>query len=388
VPRELIGLAADLLAGARRILVIRPDNIGDVILTGPLFRNLRQHAPDAILGLLASRAGSTAAPLLPWIDEVMESRPVWQDLGGDLPQDPARELAFIEQLRDGQWDAAIIATSFRQTAWAPAYACYLAGIPVRVGFAPDFGGSLLSHPVDAPPIELHQALRNLRLLEGIGVPVDGEDLQIEVPEAALAAVTSRLAMAGIEPGEPILVVPGASASARRMDPERFARAARTLSRATGRPIVVTGSAREHGLVRACHDAIRRDDADVNAIVVDDLDVAGFAALIDVAGVVLCGNSSALHFADALGRPLVAAYAGTDLVSQWEPRTSRASLVSLPVACSPCYRIDCPIGNACLQLDPDELAHRALAVLDEQLAEAPGDRGPARRARTGGAACVA
>src|SRR4051812_767334 len=130
----------DPLARAERILVIRPDNIGDVILTGPLFRNLRRRIPNATLGLMASRAGATAVPLLPWIDEVLESRPVWQDLGGALPHDPARERAFIEQLSDGRWDAAIIATSFRQTAWPPAYAAYLAGIPIRIGFAPDFGG--------------------------------------------------------------------------------------------------------------------------------------------------------------------------------------------------------------------------------------------------------
>jgi ADP-heptose:LPS heptosyltransferase len=377
----------DPFRSPERILVIRPDNIGDVILTGPLFRNLSRHYPSATLGILASRAGATAAPLLPWIDEVVEAQPVWQDLGGRLPQDPDRELEFVEFLRGGRWDVAIIATSFRQTAWPAAYATYLAGIPLRVGFAPDFGGSLLTHPVDPPPVEVHQAVRNLRLLEAIGVPVLDDDLEIVLPVGAAASIDARLASRGISPREPILVVPGASAPARRMAPERYGRAAALLGAATGRPVVVAGTPKERALVEACVATIPG-----GIPLAGDLSVPEFAALVDAAAIVLCGNSSALHLADATRRPVVAAFAGTDLVSQWEPRASRASLLSVPVACSPCYRIECPIGNACLSLDPDDIAHRALAILEEApgaiARPATGAARARRRSHEGGIACVA
>jgi ADP-heptose:LPS heptosyltransferase len=370
----------EALAGVGRVIVIRPDNIGDVILTGPLFRTVREALPDATLGLLASPGGATAAPLLPWIDEVVVTRPVWQDLGGHLPLDPAREQAFIELLADGHWDAAIIATSFRQTAWPAAYACYLAGIPIRVGFARDFGGSVLSHPLPPPADDLHQGLRNLRLAEGLGLDVADDEPEIAIPADAAAEIATRLAKLGIERGDAILVVPGASAAARRMEPERYGRAAAVLAAATGRPILVTGTTRERGLLAAV-----RESAPM-AIELSDLSVPAFAALIDAAAVVLCGNSAALHLADALRRPVVVAYSGTDLVSQWEPRATRAALLSVPVECSPCYRIDCPIGVACLRLDPDDLAHRALAFLDDVAAPRPrpvtgdGESGSHRRRR--------
>src|SRR5690606_19824984 len=75
---------------ARRLLVIRADNIGDVVMTGPALRAVKRALPTARLELLASPAGATAAPLLPWIDGVLCRRVLWQDLGR-LPHDPARE---------------------------------------------------------------------------------------------------------------------------------------------------------------------------------------------------------------------------------------------------------------------------------------------------------
>src|SRR4051812_2412910 len=167
------------LAGARRVLVLRLDNLGDVLLTGPVFRALRAALPDAELVLLASPGGAAAASLLPWVDRVETVRAVWQDAQGRLPLDPARELALVERLRALDADAAVILTSFSQTAWAPAYACYLAGIPVRAGHAPDFGGSLLSHPVPGPAPE-HQADRNLHVVRALGVPVADPSLSARV----------------------------------------------------------------------------------------------------------------------------------------------------------------------------------------------------------------
>jgi ADP-heptose:LPS heptosyltransferase len=348
----------DPFARARRVLVMRTDNIGDVVLAGPLLRALRAHLPTAHIGLLASPAGAKAAPLLPWIDEVVESRPLWQDLGGRLPFDPERELGFIAAVRDGAWDATVIATSFRQTAWAPAYAAYLAGIPVRIGFAPDFGGSVLSHPVPPPDPALHQALRNLELLERLGIATGSADLELELPEPAVARAREVVARVGALPGEPIVVVPGASAPARRMAPQRFGAAAAVAARESGRPVIVVGTARERSLVEAVVQTCPG-----GASVTGELTVPEFAAVVAAAGGVLCGNSAALHVADAFARPLVAAYGGTDLASQWEPRRSRASLASVPVACSPCYRIECPIDHPCMDLDPEVLGRRLVGLME-------------------------
>jgi len=369
------------LAGADRILVVRPDNIGDVILAGPVFGALRRHRPAATLGLLGSRAGRSAAPLLPAIDEVIEAQPAWQDLGGRLPLDPERELGLIRTIAEGGWDAAVILTSFRQTAWAPAYAAYLAGVPVRIGFAADFGGALLTHAIAPPPVEVHQGTRNERLLAAVGVAVEDGDFELAIPREAKASVAARLRDGGVR-ARPVVVVPGASAPARRMAPERYGAAAGRIASRTGRDIVVTGTSREAATLAATAQAAR------HATVFDDLSVPELAALIDESSLVLCGNSAALHIADALHRPVVSAYSGTDLPSQWVPRRAPSTLLTVPVDCSPCYRITCPIGNACLALDPDAIAEAGLALLESvrEHGTAPRPTTTARQ-RDGGAACV-
>jgi ADP-heptose:LPS heptosyltransferase len=75
---------------ARNIVAVRLDNIGDVLMLGPALRAVKESSPRARLTLLGTPGGTTAAPLLPWIDDVMVWRPVWQDVGGHIPFDPAR----------------------------------------------------------------------------------------------------------------------------------------------------------------------------------------------------------------------------------------------------------------------------------------------------------
>jgi len=69
----------------RRLLVVRLDNIGDVILLSPALRALHQALPQAAITLMASPAGSQAAPLLPWVDDLIVHRAVWQDVSHRLP---------------------------------------------------------------------------------------------------------------------------------------------------------------------------------------------------------------------------------------------------------------------------------------------------------------
>jgi ADP-heptose:LPS heptosyltransferase len=347
------------LHDARRVLVVRLDNLGDVLLTGPTFRALRHALPDAELVLLASPGGAAVAPLLPWVDRVETARAVWQDAQGRLPLDPARELALVDRLRALDADAAVILTSFSQTAWAPAYACYLAGIPVRAGHAPDFGGSLLTHPVSGPAPD-HQAERNLHVIRALGVAVADDDLEVGIPATATHAAERLLAAAGIDDvAAPVIVLPGASCAARRYAPDRFAAAARTLAAEHGLPVVVAG---------ADTDRERELTATVARLVPGAIDLGGrtavpeLAAIIARAAVVLTNDSLGMHLADALRVPVVAAFAGTDREAEWAPRRSPARTLRRETTCAPCRLFACPIGHPCLDLEPALVAEAAAALL--------------------------
>ncbi|MCA9972780.1 MAG: glycosyltransferase family 9 protein, partial [Anaerolineales bacterium] len=234
----------------RRLLVVRLDNAGDVVLLSPALRALRAALPDAAITLLASPAGSQVAPLLPWVDAVLTHRAVWQDLAAG-PPDPQHVHALVDTLRRARFDAAVLFTSFSQSPYPPAMACYLAGIPLRLGQSALFGGGILSTCIQPPPDVYHQADRNLHLLAAAGFPIPDPHLALHVPNAVQAAADALLRRRGVDPAAPfILVAPGASCAARRYPPRRFAAALRLLAAQTPLPIVVTGSAREAAHVRA------------------------------------------------------------------------------------------------------------------------------------------
>ncbi len=358
-------LAALAALPAARILAVRLDNIGDVVMLGPALRAVKAALPTAHLTLLCSPAGAQAAPLLPWVDAVLGHRAVWQDASGALPLDPARELTFADTLRVGNYDAALIFTSFSQSPYPPAFACYLAGIPVRVGQSREFGGSLLSQWVTPPPDHAHQADRNLHLVVEVGFASRGAHLELCLPPDAVRAADDALQSCGIAPGEPFaLLAPGASAAARRYDPARFAEVVRGFIAATGWPVVVVGSARDGermAPVLALADPGPSGHPRVFSLV-GATDVPTLAALTARAGILFANDSGPMHLADAFRRPMVILYSGTERESQWEPRAAPATLLREPTHCAPCHRFTCPYHMECLAIAPERVVDAALALL--------------------------
>jgi len=342
----------------QRILVMRLDNIGDVIMTGPFFRALRSALPAAHLTLMASPAGSQAALMLPWIDEVLVDRVVWQDASGTMPLDPERELKRILTLRDHQFDAAFILTSFSQSPFPAAYACYLAGISVRIGQSKEFGGSVLSHWQKSPPDQIHQVDRNLSLLKFAGIPLAGRHLELSISQEIQAQASDRLQAAGVNSDRPYVVLaPGASCSARRYDPLRFAEVSSLLSAQTGLPIVLVGNARERELVSPFLGRSRPVTYLVGETTVPEL-----AAVIRGSALVLANDSAPMHIAEAFLKPMVVLYSGTELEEQWQPRFAPARLLRQPTDCSPCYNFRCPYSMECLDFPAEDVVAAALAQL--------------------------
>lgn len=343
----------------RRVLAVRLDNLGDIVMTGPALRALRARWPDASITLLASPAGSAAARLLPWVDEILPHRAVWQDASNALPLDPAREQAFIADLAARRFDAAFIFTSFSQSPWPPAYACYLAGIPVRVGHSHGFGGGLLTLQAPAMPGSVHQVDRNAALVEAAGLAVGRRALAVAVPPGANERAHRALAAHGIGEEDPFVVLaPGASCAARRYSAAKFAGAAAAIADRLSCPVLITGSPRETALVetvrlRAASPAVRSLDSGV--------DVIALAAILSRARLLVGNNSGPMHLADAVRCPMVILYSGTDLEEQWRPRSAPSILLRRATPCHPCYGFECPYQMECLDVPPEEVVSAGLSM---------------------------
>ncbi|GAA4465999.1 glycosyltransferase family 9 protein [Phytohabitans houttuyneae] len=377
-PAALAGPPVDW-AALRRVLVVRPDNLGDVVMAGPAVRALHRAAPNARLDLLAAPAGAAVAALVPHVDGVLTAPVSWQQLDpAEVPPDADR--ALVRRLARGRYDAAVVLTSFSQSPWPAAYLCRLAGVPVRVGESKEFGGAGLTHWVPAPPDASHQVDRMLHVLERVGVPSAGAELRLDLPPPARVEAREALARRGIGAGEPYAVLlPGASCPARRYPPERFARVAADLS-AAGLAVVVAGSAREAALVAQVTGAGRATTTGPvpparhatttaptprtrRATVTGEtgLGVPGLAALIAGSAVVVSNNSGGAHLASASGRPVVVLFAGTEEPAQYAPRGTPAAVLTVPTSCAPCRQLRCPYGLECLDIPPPDVARHALRL---------------------------
>ncbi|NJL83401.1 MAG: glycosyltransferase family 9 protein [Chloroflexaceae bacterium] len=329
----------------RNLLVMRLDNIGDVIMTTPALRSLREALPQAKITLMTSPGGSLVVPLLPWIDEAIAWQVLWQDLG-NLAFDPQREWDLIAALSARDFDGAIIFTSFSQSPHPAALVGNLAGIPLRLGESKENGLGILTHPVAPAPDDLHQVDRNLRLIEAVGFPVRDRNLALAIP--AVSPVS----------GSYIVLNPWTSCQSRNYDVMRFAVAANQLSQITGWPVAVTGVAKDRARSQSLL-AYLENPRDL----LGKTSLAELVALIARAKLLLSNNTSTMHIADATKTPSVILFAGTELECQWRPRSAPAKLLRRPTPCSPCYAFACPYNLECLEIAPEEVVAAGLELLD-------------------------
>ncbi|TQM45388.1 glycosyltransferase family 9 protein [Pseudonocardia cypriaca] len=339
------------LAAARRLLVVRADNIGDVVTTTPALRALRAAAPHARIDLLASPAGSAVVPMVPELDGVLVTSASWQQLPGASGADQRAEQELLGRIAAGGYDVLIVLTSFSQSPWPVAHLGLLAGIGTRVVHSREFGGAVATHWVTPPPDGTHQVDRALHLLGAIGVPHRGLETALSVPADA------RRDAATLVPRRPFAVLaPGASCAARRYPAERFGAAAALLADA-GLPVLVAGSEREGPLVAEVVAAAAHPDVTP----VPPVPLPVFTALIARAAVAVTNNSGGMHLADAVRTPVAVTYGGTERLEELCPRSTPATLLSRPVPCSPCRQLQCPFQHECLDIPPGEVAAAALAL---------------------------
>lgn len=331
---------------ARRILCVRLDNLGDVLMTTPAIRALKRSAPDRHVTLLASHAGAIAAPRIPEIDAVIAYDAPWMKLA--QPTLACADLAMRSTLESRRFDAAAIFTVYSQSALPAALFCHLAGIPLRLAHCRENPYHLLTDWVRDTEPETgvrHEVRRQLDLVAAVGARTEDERLSFRVGAEDRMRAAMKLAEAGIDAERPwIAMHPGATAASRRYDPERFARVGLELAKILGCQVAVTGGASERELA----ERVRRLAGPGARSLAGRLDLAEFAGLIAQAPLLISNNTGAVHVAAAVGTPVVDLYALTN--PQHTPWRVPHRVLSRDVPCRNCCKSVCPHGtNACLDI---------------------------------------
>jgi lipopolysaccharide heptosyltransferase II len=325
----------------RRVLVLRPDHLGDLLFATPALRRLRAALPDAeIVGLV----GPWGEPILgrsPHLDGLIAWDVPWfnrRSRGGPLaPYLSALRLARL--LRERQFDAALV---LRFDFWWGALAAHLAGIPRRIGYGVPEVAPFLTDAVPYLGVR-HEVERNHALVAALvgetERPADprSEPVEFAISSAEAAAADELLARHGIRPDERLVVVhPGAGGRLKLWTAHGFAAVGDALSRRHGARLVLTGGPGEADLTSAV----------ARASAVSPIDLAGqtslgvLAALLRRALLVVGPDSGPLHVAVAVGTPTVHLYGPVDerLFGPWgDP--ARHAVVRHALPCAPCNRLD-------------------------------------------------
>jgi lipopolysaccharide heptosyltransferase II len=330
---------------ARRILCVRLDSLGDVLMCTPAMRALRQAVPGRTLTLLGSPSGAAALPFVPELIDAIAWEAPWSNCA---PNPPTRTdgLALVASLAARAFDAAVVFTTYTQSALPAALLCQLAGIPLRLAHCRENPYGLLTDWIPDPEpgtIVRHEVQRQLALVQRIGCRSGAPGLSFVPRPADVASTRVRLDAAGIDPDRPYLLLhPGASAASRRYPAAHWAQVLRLLAHDPQLPLVLTGNAAESELV----DQIQFASAVPAISLTGRLTLGELGAALQRAAVVVTNNTGPAHMAAAVGTPVVDLYALTN--PQHTPWHVRSRVLFHDVPCRFCYKSTCPEGHqACL-----------------------------------------
>ncbi|PYS84678.1 MAG: lipopolysaccharide heptosyltransferase II [Acidobacteria bacterium] len=342
----------------KRVIVRGANWVGDSVMTVPALRELRRALPGAHV-TLATRA---------WAEGIFEGADFIDDLlinkretrGAGMVRGEAREW------RARRFDLAVLFPN----AFAPALVAALARVPVRLGYATQGRGLLLTHPLRVPVWRAgrHEVYYYLnivaeleRLLDGSSSNEPGEPrISLEVSERRQDFARGLLREHGARLERPLVALcPGSTNSrAKRWPAERFAALADMLVERAGADVFLVGAGEELDVSLEVARGMRNRPA----VLTGRTDLAQTAALLSVADLLVTNDTGPAHVAAAVGCPVVVIFGPTNPATT-RPLSPLAEVVRRPPDCAPCMLRDCPIDHRCMTaITAEEVFGRSLAAL--------------------------
>jgi lipopolysaccharide heptosyltransferase I len=308
----------------RRILLIKPSSLGDIVHAMPTLAALRERFPQAEVTWLVKRQWASLVEVIGGVDHICV---VERGLRGWLGQVPSLRAARFDLVVDLQG-------LFRSGAMA-----WLTGCGRRIGFANAREGSpwFYTQRVAVPAAPMHAVDRYLLVAEALGAarPAEPRFDFVDRPEDRQAA-EALLTQAGLAASSRwIAMNVSARWETKRWPPQHFAEAADRLSEAQALPIVFMGGPAERPETHAVMAHMRTKAVDLTG----RTPVGLLPGLLRRAAVLVTNDSGPMHIAAAVGTPVVALFGPTDPVKTG-PYGPGHVVLSHAVECRPCFRRDC------------------------------------------------
>ena len=352
-----------------KILVISPSWVGDCMLMQPMLMRLKQRYPDCRIDVFAP----------PWTEKLLRAMSEVHDVIINPFPHGALQLAaryrLGKQLRAARYDQAIVLPN----SWKSALVPFFAHIPLRTGFVGESRYLLLNDarkldkqklplmverfaqfaeaPARSTPVGTTPLLRSDPSADAQGeIPRPLANPKLAIGEALRDAALLKLNTKNLCPGtrltldQPVAVFcPGAEyGPAKRWPAAYYADIAQRL-RQHGYAVWLVGSTKDKPVA----DEIDRLAGAQCINLCGRTDLGDALALLASAQLVISNDSGLMHLAAALDKPMLALF-GSSSPQFTPPLSAQAQVVKLDIACSPCFKRECPLGhfNCMIKLTPD------------------------------------
>lgn len=313
----------------RRVLLIKPSAIGDVVHTLPILNLLRKRWPEAHIAWLLTPACAGLLEGHPLLNEVILFERRRFGRSWRHPSSAAGLWSFMKSLRRRRFDLVIDLQGLLRSGWMS----WQTRSPIRIGFAGarEFAPLFYTHRVDVGDGEQHAVDRYLKLAAALGC-----EGPVEFPFHVTDA--DREGAAALLNGDEryAVLIPGTNWQTKRWPVENYAALVRPLRDRFGLATVVAGSPDESALA----------DQVGGINVAGETSLRQLVALLQRADLVVANDSGPMHIAAALGMPLVTPFGPTNPV-RTGPYRRQDSVLRIDIPCSPCYSRRCS-HQSCLR----------------------------------------
>ena len=339
----------------KRVVVRGTNWVGDSVMTVPALRALRRILPDAAITLAVRPSAKGILSEVDFIDEV-------------LVYDRRNAFSVVSQVREWRRRKFDLAVLF-QNAFEAALIPFLAGVPLRFGYATESRQALLTHPLPLPDwrSSKHEVFYYLylvtaleQLLSGTSTVCDTDpDISLSISETRKAEAAEMLRSYGVNETKSLVAIcPGSiNSRAKRWPAERFAALADRLLDQQ-RQVVFIGSPDEIDVTNEVTSLMRNRPV----VLTGKTTLDQITAALSLSDLVVTNDTGPAHIAAALGCPTIVIFGPTNPLTT-RPFSFKAEILRHPPDCAPCMLRDCPIDHRCMTaITVDEVFEHSHALL--------------------------
>lgn len=321
----------------KRILIVRTDRLGDIILSTPAIKNLRKSYPDSHIAFICRPYTKPILAGNPYLDELI----VYDKYGKQKKF--LSTLKFALNLRKKKFDLALVLHPTNRAH----IVTFFAGIPKRVGWNKKLSFLLTDKLrfIKGQGMK-HELEYNLDILRYLGISAEDKELYIPIKKKSQQKVNEVLKKRGVDDKDKLIVIhPSASCPSKRWPQDKFIELIKMIKEEKNIKIAAITSADQQEFAK---EIIKIDRViDLSGL----LSISETIALINRARLFISCDSGPVHIAAALNKPVISIFGRNQAglsPKRWAPTGNNSYFLHKNVGCKTCLAHNCQKGFLCLR----------------------------------------